>query len=146
MPEPFPYDIPVYVGTDGVDNVDDLLAANPWPFNSTGVGVGDAADNTGFAVGVGPQYPIPFINGTNFGTQPDPDGWSPVYFIVYSQTFRVEVHGRFTDITEGEALFKLPDLIAPGKRIPLHGIDVDFSGGWRGHIDSDGTVYYMATF
>lgn len=138
----FPYDQPIYVGTVGEDNVDDLLAANPFPFNP-----GDGADRptVGANGGPDPLYPISFINGTN-ADQPDPDGWSPVFFICYSATFRVEIHGRFTGVTAGQAVFQLPDLIKPKTVVPAHGTAVDFLSGWRGYIDVDGTVYYMSTF
>lgn len=143
----FPYDTPIYVGTLGVDQVDEYLKDNPWPFNATDDGAIGTTNGKPHpdGVGVGPWYPVPFINGTN-RDQPDPDNWSPVYFIVYSQTWRVEVHGAFTGVLETQPVFQVPALIAPGVRIPMHGTAVDFLGGWRGYMDVDGTIYYMQSF
>lgn len=137
----FPYDVPIYVGTVGTDNVDDLLADNPFPFNP-----GDGGDRptVGANGAADPLYPVPFLHGSNFATQPDPDGWSPVYFIVYSATFRVEVHGRPSGLIEGDSIFQLPDLIKPKHRVPIHGTVADFTAKWSGYIDTDGIVYYMA--
>lgn len=136
----FPYDVPIYVGTVGTDFVDDLLADNPFPFNP-----GDGGDRptVGANGSADPFYPVAFLNGTNVA-QPDPDGFAPVFFIVYSATFRVEVHGRFTGVDEGDPVFGLPAIIAPGYRVPIHGSVADFSATWRGYIDADGTVFYMA--
>jgi len=142
VPIIYPYDEPVYVGTVGADQVDALLAANPFPFNP---GDGGSRPTIGANGSADPLYPIPFITGTN-RDQPDPDGWSPVFFICYSQTFRVEVHGAFTGVSPGDQVFQLPSILAPGVRVPIHGTSVDFSGGWRGYIDVDGIVYYMAEF
>lgn len=133
----FPYDRPVYVGTLGVDGVDVLLGENPYPFNP---GDGGFRPTLGAPGGPDPLYPVAFINGTNAG---QPDDWSPVYFIAYSATFRVEVHGRFTGVAEGDAVFQIPDVIKPDRFIPIHGTTVDQLNGWRGYIDSDGTVYYV---
>lgn len=137
----FPFDIPIYVGTMGADFVDDLLLGNPFPFNP-----GDGADRPtiGANGSADPLYPIAFLHGSNFPTQPDPDGWSPVYFIVYSATFRVEVHGRPSGLVEGDSIFQLPAQIAPKHRVPTHGTVEDFTAKWSGYIDTDGIVYYMA--
>lgn len=136
----FPYDRPIYVGTVGVDGIDDILATNPFPFNP-----GDGADRptVGANGGPDPLYPVPYLTGTVPG---DLEGFSPVFFIAYSATYRVEVHGRPTGLSPGDPIFQIPEIIAPGIKVPTHGTASDFEGGWRGYIDEDGTVYYMTEF